>query len=642
MTRAKDKTEPGDGAGLPRVKILVAVWGKAYIGQLERFGFSSFLAPGNLPAMARRCAVELVVLTCADDVEHFEALPLMAGVREHAEVRYIAIDDLIAPGHYSTTLTLAFMRGVAAYGDAMTQMHFVFWNADFVLSDGAFDHLAGLIQAGRKVVITGTLRAVAEQAEGLLDAMRPEPTSALAVSSRTLVELAFRHQHPHHVAKTVNQDLCWTTMPSQMLWRVDAHTTLCRFFKAFMFCLRPTRVVTRINGPCDYTFVPELCPGEPQTMITDSDDAFILELQPRDSEAEFIRLGKADEDVRRRCMNEWLTAEHLDTGRRVVVVRSGDAPAQDVAAAQVEFEAYFDRFMAGVEPPRSHVGQYYWVYGVAAWRSHRDDYSAGQREPRELDATLAVADLKHPTYANRSALALAPAVKPKGLKGGLRVALFGRPHEPRRLHPDAPATPILEAAAREARAHAGSDGPIVAVAELAQWADLAFPMEDPCVHRLEPTAAAAWSLRPPPRAEAAFVYARPYWDVDMSGLLERLSGGLENGAHVCIVLHDAGWKARPGWIDEQLLAGLPLHGMLDELSVARHEGTRRERRYAEAFYYATDCALVHRTLGMLIKGALCYAPALLARVLGLGSRAPSERPLVAVVTGRYRAEGTAA
>ncbi|MGE3303381.1 MAG: hypothetical protein AB7M12_09735, partial [Hyphomonadaceae bacterium] len=416
----------------PSIKILAAIWGEGYVRQFARFSLASFLAPGNLPALSAGADVELVLMTRQGDEALFGELPVMAAIRQYAAVRFVPIDDLIAPSVYSTTLTLAFVRGMNVFGATMTRMHFVYWNADFVLSDGGFAHLLDLINAGRKVVITGSLRAVAEQAEPLLDARRGDALT-MTIPARELVALAFRFQHPHHVAKTVNQEAAWTVMASQMLWRVNSAVQLGKFFQAFMFCLQPTRVVSAINGPCDYSFVPEFCPGEPQWMIADSDDAFILELQPRDSENEFIRLGVRDEGARRAMMREWWTAEHLDTARTTVTFRAGDAPAAAVEAGKANLQAYFDDFIAPLGAPNGHAKQYYWTFGVSAWADLRARSAPSLGVPAELNATLTLEDLDSETYA--ALRAQAGAARHPGLLGRLRRALFGVAGAPQGIHP---------------------------------------------------------------------------------------------------------------------------------------------------------------------------------------------------------------
>lgn len=617
---------------MPQLKILMVAWGQHHIRRLDALGLASFLAPGNLPSISPSFVVELVILTGAADVETFEALPSMATVRRHASIRYLPIDDLIAPGQYSTTLHLAFMRGVACFGDQMTSMHFLFWNADFVLSDGALRHLAMLIQNDAKAVITGTLRCVAEQTDQTLLALRDEESGALVLPPRRLVELAFRYPHPHHVAKTVNQTMGWTSMPSQMLWRVDSETQLGRFFKAFMFCLKPTRVVTAINGPSDYALVPELCPGEPQHLIQNSDDAFILEVQDRDAESEFIFSGEPDEEVRRACMGEWLTPEHLDTGRRVVTFRCGaGAPAAEIASAELAFQDYFDQFMRGLASPNSHKGQYYWLFGVAAWSALRERFRPGQMLPSELSQPLMLEDLKSPTNRrHREALRRLKSVSSIPL--GVRRPLFGEPHRPRALHPDAPSLQLIDQILTVLRKNSPPNGRTLIVAETGGWADAAFPDGDPRNFWFELVPAAFWTLAAAEKAQTLVVYLQAPQTLDIASLLQRTSAALARDAQVCVIWHDPGFKGRIDWIDAEIKKSLSTFGQLEGPTLKRKEAAWGDRRYAAAFYHAIEpdkAGFVNRCgryirLGVAVGG----------RLLGLAPRRPSGRTLLAVLTGR--------
>lgn len=616
------------------VKFLIAVWGVDYIARLDRFGFASLMAPGNLPALARDHEVEFVLLTTSSSIASFENTSLIESLREHASIRYVAIDDLITRGHFTTTLHLAFTRGVTLFGEEMVNTSFIFWNADFVLANGSLAHLSKLIQQDHRVIITGTLRASAEEAEPLMEAMRDKDTGLLTAAPRELVDVCFRFGHPHHAAKTVNQTASWSLMPSQMLWRVNPTTLLGRFFQSFMFCLRPTRVITAINGPCDYAFVPELCPGEPQYLIDDSDDAFILELQPRAAESEFIRLGPRNEDARRACMMEWLTAEHLDTGRRVVTIRSGDAPPPQVLSrATAEFEAYFNSFMKAAPPPLPHQGQYYWLYGVADWVMRRPKRRRTAALPAELETTLTLEDLKHGSNDRHRALLTArPRRRPS-----LRAFLFGQPHFPAWLHPDAASTRTLKKVAADAVNHAGELGTILTVAPLFTVFDILLPASRPQTYLFEPLPARVFSLAGPATVKSVVVYFNsPHQLVEPCGLFDRIAPALADGALVQMVWHNPGLRSALSWIETCAMDAGPLTDRLENFELNLLYATRRDQRYARRLYSAmphfVDAAQRPRGLtGKIIAGF-----ATLLRAAGLGSRKLTGMPRVIIARGRYR------
>jgi hypothetical protein len=118
-----------------KVKFLTVVWGDHYIERFATLALPSFLAPGNLPALAAGSDLEVVILTKRADFEAFDRHPAFRMLHTICPTRFIEIDDLITTGAYGFTLTLAYARAVIAYGDDMLRTHFVFMNADFVLAD---------------------------------------------------------------------------------------------------------------------------------------------------------------------------------------------------------------------------------------------------------------------------------------------------------------------------------------------------------------------------------------------------------------------------------------------------------------------------------------------------------------------------
>jgi hypothetical protein len=74
----------------PKVKFLTVVWGEAYITRFATPALPSFLAPGNLPALAAGSDLGTICPT-----------------------RFVAIDDLITTSAYGFPLTLAYARAVS-------------------------------------------------------------------------------------------------------------------------------------------------------------------------------------------------------------------------------------------------------------------------------------------------------------------------------------------------------------------------------------------------------------------------------------------------------------------------------------------------------------------------------------------------
>lgn len=355
---------------LPRAKFVTAVWGEAYIRRFAILSLPSFLAPGNLPALAAATDLEVVILTRSDDVTFFESHVAFRRLRAICPVRFVGIDDLITTGVYGVTLTLAYTRAVVSCGSAMLSTHFVFMNADFVLGDGSLRALSKHILAGRSIVLGPSFRATAEAVEPQLEAAVDAVSGILAIPPRTLAALSLPHPHPTTVAKVVNQGFCHSTHPNQFFWQVDEGTLLGRYYLIFMLCLKPERIIDSINCFCDYSFIPEMCPSGDEVAMGDSDDFFMLELQSRKQEMHMLRLGRQSDEEIARSLSEWTTAEHRRAAGHDIVFHTGEIPSK-IDAVKAEAREFINRIGARLGGPVPHARHRYWIRGVEAWRRFR-------------------------------------------------------------------------------------------------------------------------------------------------------------------------------------------------------------------------------------------------------------------------------
>lgn len=369
---------------LRKTKFLTAVWGKAYIERFAAVSLPSFLAPGNLPALASLTDLEVVIMTCSHDIPYFEAHSAFRKLRDVCPVRFVEIDDLVTNGIYGVTLTLAYARPIIACGEDMLNTHFVFMNADFVLADGSLRSLARHIIDDRSIVLGPSFRAIAEDMEPTLEAAVDRETDVLALGTRAMTRLALPHAHATKLAKLMGQSLCHSVQPNQFFWRVDENTMLGRYYLIFMLCLKPERVFTSVNSYCDYCFVPEMCPSGDEVAMGDSDEFFMLELQAREQEREFLRMGERPFDLITSNLGEWTTAEHRRAASHDIVFHCEDLPAR-IDEVRAEADAWIKRINQALPPAVTHDQHHYWVNGLLSWRVRRDIQELPSVAP-EVDA----------------------------------------------------------------------------------------------------------------------------------------------------------------------------------------------------------------------------------------------------------------
>ncbi len=360
--------------GIPLVrfkaKVLLVVWGESYIDRFAALSLPCLLAPGNLPALASGCELEFLVLTTTRGAEYFQTHPELRRLHDCCPVRFIRIDDLVSEGVYGVTLTLAFTRGIADSGDEMTSTHFVFLNADFMLADGSLNSLLGHIRAGHGCVLAPSFRAIAEDVEPLFRALANSGGGVVAMPPREMVRISLDHLHSTTVAKTVNQSLLQTMHPNQFYWRVDADTMIGRFFLIFMLCIKPERTFGKANSFCDYGFVPEMCPSGRITVLSDSDDFFMLEAQGRFQESSHLCLGPQSPDGVIASLGEWTTKEHRFIADHDLVFHAKNLPS-NIEQYKAAAARHIEGIKRALPPALGHENHAYWVNGLATWRAQR-------------------------------------------------------------------------------------------------------------------------------------------------------------------------------------------------------------------------------------------------------------------------------
>jgi hypothetical protein len=350
-----------------KVKFLTCIWGERYIEEFARLSLPSYLADGNLPFVAAETDLEIVIMTSTESRDVCEKDPVFRKLGELCPIRYIFIDDLIAKGNYGVTLTLAYARGIMSTGAEQTETTFVFMNSDFVLADGSLRTMVERLKQGHRCIMAPSLRACSESVGPILLKRVDQRAHRLTMPPREMVQLAFDHLHHTVVAKTVTQNFVTSKSHNQIYWQVDETTMLARYYLIFMLAIRPEVPMGPVNSYCDYGFVPELVPSHDFLILDDSDDFFMLELQSRTQERDFLSCGMKPIESIANELSIWTTKEHRDFAAADVVFHSGEVPERigDARKAAAQFVAKVANQLSA--SPKSHVDHFYWVLGLQSW-----------------------------------------------------------------------------------------------------------------------------------------------------------------------------------------------------------------------------------------------------------------------------------
>ena len=263
------------------IQILLPVWGARYTREFLELCLPSLLAPGNIPALSKLAPCSLVLLAPLRDAATIRQTPLWGLLQCCCEVRIEPIDVLISESS-STVLTLAYALAIRAAGPRAPDTCFVPLVADYVVADGSLLRVVERVFAGAGAVLAGNFVIERETVLTVLQQSK-DGEGVLAIGARALVELSLGALHPATRAQVVDVGSRYDPLTNRLFWRVDDHCMIGRFFLMHMIAIHPEVSDFVIAAPSDYSLVPELCPSSEVVRMTDSDDYFVVECQPRGS-----------------------------------------------------------------------------------------------------------------------------------------------------------------------------------------------------------------------------------------------------------------------------------------------------------------------------------------------------------------------
>ena len=299
------------------IQMLLPVWGEQYARGFLDFCLPSLLAPGNIPALSKLAPSTLVLLTPARNAAVIKQSPLWSLLLRYCEVRIEPIDDLVS-GSSSTVLTLAYAFAIRQTGQQALDTCFVPLVADYVLSDGSLVKVVEHIFAGASGVLAGNFQIERETALPRLEAIKDD-NGVLAITSRTLIEISFGALHQATLAQIVNADGRYDSRTNRLFWRVDDDCMVGRFFLMHMIAIRPETLDFIIAAPSDYSLIPELCPSGNIVRMTDSDDYFAVECQPRRSHHPTPSSRRIEPRSVANGLAPWATALHRENAQHALV-----------------------------------------------------------------------------------------------------------------------------------------------------------------------------------------------------------------------------------------------------------------------------------------------------------------------------------
>lgn len=349
----------------PKLSLCVSVWGRSHVATWLDHVLPSWFSPGNLPALAARCDLAVVLLTRGCDAEVIAAHPAGARLITGHAVTIGTIDDLVTGTMSAVTLTLAFVRGARMAQARGPGTMAAFLNADFIIADGSLAALAAVVPDA-DIVLAPSLRADSNAVLARLPAA--DADGAMPLAAPRLAGLALAHPHPTARACFVDQDALTSEGAYEFYHHAGPDLVISRSMQLFPLAVRPGPQPLVAEAFCDYGLFDLWAPAARVVTLSDSADWFALELGDPAQQASFIRPGPHDPAAIAAGLAQWSTAPQRAQAETLVTIRSGPATAAPDAGAVIAL----DRFIAAVTdplPPPLPIRQHpYWRTGLRRWR----------------------------------------------------------------------------------------------------------------------------------------------------------------------------------------------------------------------------------------------------------------------------------
>jgi len=368
---------------LPKaVRLVTFAWGEQHVKDMLNYALASALAPGNLPAMARRFDCTVAVVTEAALFDVVRDSETGRKIQDVCPLKLIALDDLLAePWQYGMTLTRALFRGMEDLGPAMTETYFLFLNSDFILSDGSYERLIPRIEAGERLHLSPSYCTV-EEAVGPILRERFE-NGALSLPPRELASLILEYRHNTIKAKTVNQDTLEFEHADQFYWAVDENTLLGHQMPIAVVGMQPTVALRDVSTFWDWGLIYDFCPDKPLCVIGDSDEFLMLELRPQMRSAEHILLGRSSPRAVAKRMTGYITQYQVDNAKFPLTLHSQDLPA-GIPSARLQLKSYVETVLRNLpSKPIEHSNHAQWRYHTKYFRQRLAKRYLGYHRPRK-------------------------------------------------------------------------------------------------------------------------------------------------------------------------------------------------------------------------------------------------------------------
>jgi hypothetical protein len=324
---------------MPRCHLTNVVWGEAYCRLFLDHVLPNHLAPGNIPAISRRCDCHYYVYTTKEDKARMEPDAQVERVRRWMPLTFVALDRTAAElkshevgqkySNYARYLRQAVMDALAADAAILNLC------PDVLMSDGTFVRAEALWAQGVRLICLPSVRVTRDPfLKDYAASCPPEPDGLRPCRPADLIPVAMRNLHP------LSRTLIWTTVPfndtwpSNIYWLLPDHRGLiARVFHAHAFLIDPLDKKYLPQSTLDDDYIQRACPDSRHVhFVQDSDEMLSFEMSPPEQLA-----GQAEKGLPANpaAVAAWAarhcTSRHLEIFDHPMLIHAGPPQPSDAA-----------------------------------------------------------------------------------------------------------------------------------------------------------------------------------------------------------------------------------------------------------------------------------------------------------------------
>jgi len=369
--------------------MLIPLWGAKYFERWFELPAASLRSAGNIPYLQSRTDFEIVFLTKSQDLPFLANNQVFNDFAAQTTIRTVTIDEFFPSNGavpYGVPLTLAFAKGIQDLGKDGLGTFVILMNADFVLSEGSLRSLFDRIAQGYQIITAPSIRVGDHLARPLMTEQLYSGKKGRGFPARDMMSIVEKCLHGTVLARVINEpQLIETSYYHLIYWHINESCLAARYFLLMPLCFQVRRHLETVTCPVDYGFLEQLCPGGRYTVLADSDEFLMVELQDRDSEAYLLapaqkfssRAEAIDHKISQAIKNvaEWTTFEHRRAIANTLLFHSQDLPV-GIQGKLVEFDAHMARMLAALPPPVPTQRHFHWLGAVHHYREKMYPHSA--------------------------------------------------------------------------------------------------------------------------------------------------------------------------------------------------------------------------------------------------------------------------